>query len=165
MTPEPSEEAEILAAREPMRRLARLLRPDAADDVTQEALLVALRDAGAFRGEGSRRAWLFGIVRNVARSHGRSARRAESTEPTLLDLGISAGWGQVVPAREDEKLAIRDAYALLDDEEREVLWLRDVEGLSGEETAHALGVSLPAMKSRLHRARLRLLGAYRGGES
>jgi RNA polymerase sigma factor (sigma-70 family) len=165
VTPEPHEEAEILAAREPMRRLARLLRPDAADDVTQEALLIALRDPGAFRGQGSRRSWLFGIVRNVARSHGRSSRRAVSTEPSLLDLGISAGWGQHVAPPDDEKLAIRDAYAELEDDEREVLWLRDVEGLSGEETADALGVSLPAMKSRLHRARLRLLGAFRGGES
>lgn len=165
MTNEPPEEAEILAAREPMRRLARLLRPEAADDVTQEALLIALRDPHAFRGTGSRRAWLFGIVRNVARSQGRSAHRTVITEPTLLDLGLSAGWGQTLAVRDDEKLAIRDAYALLEEEEREVLWLRDVEGLSGEETADALGVSLAAVKSRLHRARLRLLGAYRGGES
>jgi RNA polymerase sigma-70 factor (ECF subfamily) len=54
------------------------------------------------------------------------------------------------------------ALGQLDEEEREVVVLRDLEGLSGEETAAALGVSLAAMKSRLHRARLRLVAAVKG---
>lgn len=48
-------------------------------------------------------------------------------------------------------------------DEREVLILRDLEGLSGEQTADILHLSLPAMKSRLHRARLRLSSALRPG--
>ncbi len=47
--------------------------------------------------------------------------------------------------------------AVLSGEEREVLTLRDVEGFSGGEVAEMLSISLPAMKSRLHRARLKLV--------
>jgi len=44
-----------------------------------------------------------------------------------------------------------------------VLLLRDVEGLTGDDTAQALGLTLPGMKSRLHRARLRLVAAVKKG--
>ncbi|MGA8893311.1 MAG: sigma factor-like helix-turn-helix DNA-binding protein, partial [Anaeromyxobacteraceae bacterium] len=52
--------------------------------------------------------------------------------------------------------ALEAALAALPDESREVLLLRDVEGLSGEEAAEVLGITLAAMKSRLHRGRLEL---------
>ena len=51
---------------------------------------------------------------------------------------------------------LEQALGEMDDEAREVLLLRDVEGLSGEEAAAALGIGLAAMKSRLHRARFEL---------
>jgi RNA polymerase sigma-70 factor (ECF subfamily) len=57
--------------------------------------------------------------------------------------------------------AVTDALAQLPDAEREVLTLRELEGLSGEETAAMLGISLAAMKSRLHRARLHLAALVR----
>ena len=57
------------------------------------------------------------------------------------------------------------ALATLDAEAREVLTFRDLEGLSGEETAQALGLSVAAMKSRLHRARLALVAAVKAGEA
>lgn len=52
--------------------------------------------------------------------------------------------------------ALDRALAALPPESREVLLLRDIKGLAGEDTASALGLTLPAMKSRLHRARLEL---------
>ena len=55
------------------------------------------------------------------------------------------------------------ALAALDEESREVLTLRDLEELSGEETAQVLGLSLAAMKSRLHRARLALVASVKKG--
>ena len=79
----------------------------------------------------------------------------------LDELGLQAGWG--CPPWTDsfiESLERRDtlekALARLAPDEREILVLRELEGLSGEETAAVLELSLPAMKSRLHRARLRL---------
>jgi RNA polymerase sigma-70 factor (ECF subfamily) len=53
------------------------------------------------------------------------------------------------------------AFEALTPEDREVLTLRDLEGLSGEQTAALLGVGLAAMKSRLHRARLALAARVR----
>ena len=56
---------------------------------------------------------------------------------------------------------VERALAMLPDDEREVLVLRELEELSGDETARLLGLSLPAMKSRLHRARIHLAAALR----
>jgi RNA polymerase sigma-70 factor (ECF subfamily) len=79
----------------------------------------------------------------------------------LEDLGLQAGWGGSSFSETFlENLARRDtlekALERLSPEEREVLVLRELEGLSGVETARMMELSLAAMKSRLHRARLRL---------
>ena len=83
---------------------------------------------------------------------------------SLDELGVEAGWGAEdaleVLARKD---ALRQAMATLDPEDQEILTLRELEGLSGPEAAEVLGLSLAAMKSRLHRARLKLAAALRKG--
>jgi len=156
-----------------MRSLARAIaRDDAlADDVTQEALIAAYRGAATYRASaGTLRGWLLAITRNAARRATRCRReepRAE-VEDDLLQLGIHAGWGHSDPelrlgdAEEIERIV--QATGSLSLEDREVLLLRDFEGLSGEEAANALGLAVPAMKTRLHRARLRLLAALRQSE-
>jgi RNA polymerase sigma-70 factor (ECF subfamily) len=148
-----------------LRRLARALTSDAvADDVLQEALLDAFRHASGFRGDGSVRAWLFTLTRHRAFHQRTRAGSVEIPDTPLLELGLEAGFGER-PERVAERLEQRDAISVglarLSPEEREVLILRDVEGLSGEEAAVVLGVELAAMKSRLHRARLKLMGALR----
>jgi RNA polymerase sigma-70 factor (ECF subfamily) len=148
-----------------LRRLARALTSDAtADDVLQEALLDAFRHAGGYRADGSVRAWLFTLTRHRAFHQRERTRAAEIPDSPLLELGLAAGFGER-PERVAERLEQRDALAVglgrLAPEEREVLLLRDVEGLSGEEAAAVLGLEITAMKSRLHRARLRLMGALR----
>ncbi len=83
----------------------------------------------------------------------------------LMTLGREAGWGSDDP----EALAIaaerRDtltrALQALSPGDREVLILRDIEGLSGQEAAEVLAITGAALKSRLHRARLRLARALR----
>lgn len=143
-------------------RLARLLvrSPDAAEDVLQQTFLSAWRSLPRYRGDAAFRTWLLTITRNVALTHReRRAREPIDTTP-LNELGMRAGWGGPNP----EELAVlgqqRDrlaaAFARLSVDDREVLTLRDLEELSGEDTAALLGVSLAAMKSRLHRARLTL---------
>ncbi|MBK7928311.1 MAG: zf-HC2 domain-containing protein [Bryobacterales bacterium] len=57
------------------------------------------------------------------------------------------------------------AFLILEGEDREILLLRDIEEMSGEQTADLLGLTLTAMKSRLHRARMRLLAAMRRAEA
>lgn len=148
-----------------LRRLARALTSDAvADDVLQEALIDAFRHAGGFRGDGSVRGWLFTLTRHRAFHQRASTRAAEIPDSPLLELGLEAGFGErpeVVSERLEQRDALAVGLARLAPEEREILLLRDVEGLSGEEAATVLGLELGAMKSRLHRARLRLMAALR----
>lgn len=156
------------------RLLRRLTRDDArAEDLTQETFVTALGHLDGWRGEGTARGWLLSIARSRLLMERRSpAARHEPAEDTSLEsLGLAAGWGapmdpEALTARLEQHSVLERALEALDDEAREVLTLRDLEGLSGEETAQALGLSLAAMKSRLHRARLALVAQVkRGGEA
>lgn len=159
----------VMRHRDAVFRYARALCPNdaAAEDVLQEAFVSAFRNAGSYRGEGAARAWLFRIAHNEAAT----ARRKRVGEPQRLEpleaLGAAAGWGADASEPPLDRIADREALELalgaLEDEEREILMLRDVEGLSGPETASLLGLSLAAMKSRLHRARLRIAAELRKG--
>lgn len=151
-------------------RLARAMAPSDAEaaDIVQEALLAAFKSADTYRpGVSSVRTWLFSIARNAARRARRLQREhgVEVPEPSLLQLGVDAGWGAEDEATryEQHELLVR-AMAALAPEDLEIVLLRDVEGLRGEEAAEVLGIGLAAVKSRLHRARLRLMAAMRASE-
>lgn len=138
----------------------------AAEDALQETFLAAWKSAATFRGTGSARPWLLTIARNaVMRQHRKHVDEPDDLEP-LSQLGEEAGWGSTDdPERgaiESERREILDrALARLSSTDREILLLRDAEGLSGEEAAAVLGIPLAAMKTRLHRARLRLTATVR----
>ena len=139
---------------------------DDAEDALQECFVSAWRSAATFRGPNSARGWLFSIARNVLRrQHRRRAGEPEVMEP-LEKLGERAGWGTTSDfnARFEAEDELEWAMAQLSRQERAVVTLRDLEGLEGEETAEALGLTLAAMKSQLHRGRLRLMGVLRTGE-
>jgi RNA polymerase sigma-70 factor, ECF subfamily len=147
-------------------RLARALTGNdaTAEDVLQETFLAVWRNAGAFDGSDSARPWILTIARNAAhRQFRRRAGEPAALEP-LGDGGGETGWG-TVDADFAERVADRELVRIGFDgllrEEREVLMLRDVEGFSGEEVANILGLTLPAMKSRLHRARLHFVANLR----
>ena len=149
-----------------VRRLAQSIVGDtSADDVLQETLTAVFRRSETFRGP-SVRGWIFAIARNTARRWGRTQGRLEPTDPAWFELGCAAGWGDPrlvdVSTRADSDFAVTEALGRLDPDAREVLLLRDVLGLSGEEASSVLKISLPALKSRLHRARLELVAALRG---
>lgn len=141
------------------------------DDVLQDALVSAWRAAGSYRGEGTVRSWLVTIVHNAVRQWQRQSmvaatRRADLDEAHALEslesVADRAGWGrtdggQAADAHEVVSLALQR----LSPEDREILVLRELEELTGEEVAQVLALSLPAVKSRLHRARLRLAAAVR----
>ena len=138
----------------------------AAEDVLQQTFLAAWRAAPGFRGDAQVKTWLFTIARNTAAKAGDRAQRSPVADVPIDTLGVEAGWGSEDPetmalAAERRDL-LRAAFDTLDDEAREVLTCRDLEGLSGEETAALLGVSVAAMKSRLHRARMTLAARVRG---
>jgi RNA polymerase sigma-70 factor (ECF subfamily) len=143
-------------------RLATIVTDDpaSAEDALQQTFLSAYRNAASFRADASVRTWLLTIARNAAYRLRTKQGREELMEEPLMTLGLEAGWGSDNP----EALAIaaqrRDtllhALQKLPSADREVLILRDVEGLRGPEAAGVLGIGERALKSRLHRARLRL---------
>lgn len=151
-------------------RYARSLARDdaAAEDALQETFLAAWRNAGAFRGEAPLRAWLFTVARNFVFRHART-RAGEPEETVPLDaLGELAGWGsagdpQEAMRRLEERERVENALEALSTADREILLLRELEGFTGEEAAKMLGLTLPAQKTRLHRARLRFAAELRRG--
>jgi RNA polymerase sigma-70 factor (ECF subfamily) len=139
--------------------------PATAEDAMQQTFLNVYQHAATFRGDASVRTWLLTIARNTAfRLHGK-ARREELVEEPLMQLGLDAGWGsddpEAIAIAAEQEGALRNALSQLSAEDREVLILRDLEGLRGSEAAELLGIGERALKSRLHRARLRLAVALR----
>lgn len=153
------------------RLLRRLTRDDAqAEDLTQETFITALAHLSSWRGEGTARGWLLSIARSryLMSLRAPAARHEPAEDASLETLGLAAGWGspmdpEALASRLQEQTVLERALAALDEESREVLTLRDLEELSGEETAQVLGLSLAAMKSRLHRARLALVASVKKG--
>lgn len=134
----------------------------AAEDALQETFLAVHRNAATF-GWVAFRAWLYTIARHAALRSRRRQVPVPVADETLEALGEAAGWGA-----DDEldgatlRTRLAGAIAQLGAEDREVLALRDLEERTTHETAAALGLSLQATKSRLHRARLRLAAKLRG---
>ena len=143
------------------RYVRSISRTDAdAEDALQKTLVAVWKSAATYAQRSSVRAWMLTIGRNAALRAGRSREDATDIEP-LADLGRRAGWGADNPEtlllqlQRQEVLA--RALEALPEPDRELLILRDLEGLTGDEAAEVSGLSLAAMKSRLHRARLKLL--------
>jgi len=141
-----------------------------AEDVTQQTFLSAVEHLDRFRGEASFSTWLLRIATHAALKIIRKRRGLdmvsleEATEPsensdTIPHPEFIADWRQspeqLVETREIQRL-LDEALARLDEKHRMVFLLRDVEGLSINETAEALGLSESNTKMRLLRARLQL---------
>jgi RNA polymerase sigma-70 factor (ECF subfamily) len=154
-----------------VHRLARSLTSSeqAAEDVLQETFVTVLRRAETYRGEGSVRSWLLTVARRAAARHRRvRAGEPKAAEIVPLDaLGLAAGWGDDSPemaaAAAEERGALRQALERLAEDDRSIIVLRDLEGLSGAEAADVLGLTPGAAKVRLHRARLKLMASLEKG--
>jgi RNA polymerase sigma-70 factor (ECF subfamily) len=139
-----------------LRRYARALMRDRerADDLVQDCLERAISRRRLWRPSGSLRAWLFTILHNL---YANEVRR-QSTQPGLvsvdeIDMTLSR------PEEQTDGLIMRDVSAALDrlaTEQREVLLLVALEGLSYAEVAAVQGVPIGTVMSRLSRARERL---------
>lgn len=136
--------------------------PEDAKDVLQDTLLSVARGVRDFRGASSFSTWLYTIARSFCIKKRRRSKFAPEDERSL-ETDLSAEGSQTAdPAQgPDEALAGKEieqalerAIRGLEPMYREVLLLRDVEGLTAPEVAEVLGVGVQAVKSRLHRARL-----------
>jgi RNA polymerase sigma-70 factor (ECF subfamily) len=129
-----------------------------AREVLQESLLAAARSMDGFRGDAALSTWLFTIAR---RQCAKRRRKLEASRPSgKADASTELEDERPAPddAVADRQLlaAVEGAIAHLEPGYREVLLLRDVEGLTAPEVATALEMSVPQVKSRLHRARVAL---------
>ncbi|MEU1877758.1 RNA polymerase sigma factor [Streptosporangium sp. NPDC020072] len=151
--------AVVYGAHPHVRRFAEHLcaSPQDAEDAAQEALIVLFRKIGSLRASAALASWMFRIVRNEC------VRRARR----LLDHhGEEAGAGLAASAEEEvlrrlEAGLLAQAIQELPDVQRRVLIMRDVLGYPGRTVATSLGLSTPAMKSHLHRARTALRTSLR----
>lgn len=148
--------------------LVRRLLGNAADaeDVTQDVFLQVVRKLPTFRGEAEFSTWLYRIAVNAALAYRRKrALRAASPLPELLGDFREDGHHRVPVRRwmsQPNHLALdREAHQLIEaaitrlpEGYRDVYVLADVEELANDEIADMLGLSVAAVKSRLHRARL-----------
>jgi RNA polymerase sigma-70 factor (ECF subfamily) len=145
--------------------------PEEARDLTQETFLQAFRHLASFRGDADLRTWLYRIAVNQARNRWRWWKRRRRDRTVSLDApvseendaplsaGLAGGDGQdperLALAREREA-ALHAALKSLSRPYREVIVLRDIEGLSYEEVAATLDMNVGTVKSRLNRGRTEL---------
>lgn len=141
---------------------------ESAYDIAQEVFIKAYKGLKGFKAESGFYTWLYRIAVNTTYSHRRKAARRGS--PLSLDRAYGGGEddgkhevadegtdpGQEA-IRQEQIDAVRAAVAELEDDFNEVIVLRDLQGLSYEEIADILQCPVGSIKSRLHRARKKLL--------
>lgn len=158
---------ELVSRREAeVYRLALRMLGDAEDalEATQDVFLRAYRALGRFRGEAAFRTWLFGIALNVCRSRLASRELKQRRRNVPLQPEHADGEGELdlpAPGPDPERAAqgaelgaaLERALASLSPEHREILLLRELQGLEYEELASTLACAVGTVKSRLARAR------------
>ena len=138
-----------------------------AEEATQDALWTAARKIQTFKGESAFGSWLYRIAANAAYMKVRS-RKAKSHEISMDDVLPNLDedrrhfepmddWSRRIedPAVQGElRHVLEEAIDALPSDYRTALVLHDIDGLSNPDIAEVLGISLPAVKSRVHRSRL-----------
>ena len=139
-----------------------------AEEAAQDVFMTVIRKVGTFQGNSAFYSWIYRICVNTCLMRLRGKRRNETVSieefmPVFTEEGMHASpmddWSKEVERdalNEELGRMIRKFTEELSEKYRVVFVLSDVEGLSNEETARILGLTVPAIKSRLHRARLYL---------
>ena len=139
-----------------------------AEEVLQEVFLTLINKIHTFRGESKFSSWLYRVTANASYMHLRAEKKYENDvsledyvpydeNGTLMGRIKIKDWSD----RPDKVLLSKEAMEIIErainelpEPYRVVFHLRDIEGFSNEEVSEILGLSVPALKSRLHRARL-----------
>jgi RNA polymerase sigma-70 factor (ECF subfamily) len=132
-----------------------------AEDVLQDTLLSVADHLPAFEGRASLASWVFMIARTAcARRRRGSKNRPHLPEEAVRETASEGSTPEEALDQSELRTGLDRALASLSDEHREMLLLRDVEGLTAAEVAETLALSVAAVKSRLHRARAALRVAW-----
>jgi len=126
-----------------------------ADDITQETFLKAFENLDRFRQEASLRTWLHRIATNIYLGKERKRRKHESISLGEMKVSDCSGNPERIVIRRELQWCVMHIleYHLPRQEYKVVLVLRDMNGLSYREIGDILGISVSAVKSRIHRAR------------
>jgi RNA polymerase sigma-70 factor (ECF subfamily) len=128
------------------------------DEVTQDTFVQIWRALPQFRGDAAVTTWIYRIATNAALMRARRRRIPQVTFEAVGELAWLGGTDATTVDVERRRriAAVRAALTQLPVEQRAAVALRDIEGLSTAEAAEVLGVAEPALKTRLHRGRMRL---------
>jgi RNA polymerase sigma factor (sigma-70 family) len=148
----------------PLRRYARSLTRDEtqAEDLVQDTLVRAYERHGSFRSGGNLRGWLLSILHNTFID----SRRRHTAEARRLEQAAAVA-DTAAPPEQESRVRLQQvqaAFLRLPDEQRAVLHLVAIEGLSYQEAADALGIPVGTLMSRLGRARAALRGFEAGSD-
>lgn len=136
--------------------------PDDAMDASQEALLKAYQNLKSFRGDSRFSVWLYRLTYNVCIDMVKKSRRDRlSPMPTdeegaELDIPDDSPQPDELLERKEDLAAVREAVARLDADKREIILMREYQGMSYADISRALGLEEGTVKSRLARARAAL---------
>lgn len=155
-----------------------LKREQDAEDIVQDTLLQVIEKIDTFRGEAALSSWIYRIAINFSYMKIRKNKRddyipIEEHMPRFEKSGMHeypvSNWADKADnqlARKEMRELIIENIDKLSEKYKTVLVMRDIQGLSTEEVAEVTGMTIPAVKSRLHRARLflrdRLARYYKG---
>jgi len=158
--------------------LARHVQRQEREDLFQEVFLRIHRHLGSYRGESALGTWIFQVAMNVIRTHWAEQQRRKGREVLATDWrqpqgdGGEEAWDVPVAGDQEQSLAdgeqqavlhrLRALIAALKPLDRQVLFLRDVDGCTYEDIAGRLQVPMGTVKSRLARARAKLAAALPG---
>lgn len=137
-----------------------------AEDATQETFLTVLRRAGTFRGEAQVSTWMYRVAVNTC--HDMARHRARRPQTPVEDIGLVSDLRGETHSDEEQLAALelsdvlREALATLDEETRGLLVLCTVEQVPYAEVAEAYGIAVGTVKSRVHRARAKLVEVLDG---
>ena len=136
---------------------------DEALDLSQEVFFSVFRTIGSFRGQSALKTWIYRIVINQARNRQRWWRRRHKSDQVSLDQHVAAHGDLRQPgehtspdrayARKELAEKLWTALDRLPFDQRTVIVLREIDGLSYDDIAFSLGVAVGTVKSRLTRAR------------
>lgn len=133
------------------------------EEVLQDVFVTVYHKIDKFEGKSAFSSWLYRITVNTAFMKLRKRRQTpavslEEVAPSIRDswTGADSADMNALCVRHELRAALDEAISLLPDEYRTIFILRDVDGLSNQEVGDILELSVPAVKSRLHRSRLML---------
>ncbi|MCR4771424.1 MAG: sigma-70 family RNA polymerase sigma factor [Oscillospiraceae bacterium] len=140
--------------------------PEDACDITQDVFFKAYRSLKHFRGSASFGSWIYRVASNMSIDHLRRRKRQHTAETVYLDDSREGERPAEIPdvsgepygelERKEMRRAVCEGLDMLPEEQKLILVLREVNGLSYTEIAETLKIELSTVKSRLYRARARL---------